>query len=849
MRTSNLIQSYISTHPASQQYQSDKAVREFDVHKELSNRTFIKPLPSNGKLIRTGVLDYPSQFRKDMIYNWNAFKHAAKGEANDHELGKLNDVGMKIGGLAIAAYLFTRKQTPMTKLFEFIGLGTFFAAMDLWPKLFIQLPAKLVHGVNVRQEYEDSFGRKKMFYQDHQFIPWDLYSEAEINKVGDRLGVPKDIPNRREFIQEKMRKIALQNNTLWMLTAGFATPLMSALMCNALESPVAKFLDQRATKQAENLLTNFQDEIAKVDFTESTKQLDSLLAEYAGKPITTDFVEALHANLTDGLDHMVAEGLSLDFDKMLPVENGKFNLSNEHIEGIQTSIRGLLEDSELSEAEIKSLIPTAEELSESLSSKGLLGGSYDDFSLHTKAVQDLLDSKISALAATDASGELGEYLDFLATKLVHAPGHGLDSPLMASFKVTPSVVLDDNLAKMLKSVSTELNSFKAKSYVLDKYAFMKAAQAPETSLANGWNEVQSILFKALKFTPEEVRKARLDGELASSVLRDKLETITADKATYEQFVDEIGKALNKLHERIQSLDMTQEAKHNTYKEKVEGVYDSIGATLKRFGLQHTAEQLVGYDGVSGLSSKSLALDFITDRVTGVKSSFYRFLNLADMFYKISHPESIHGILKDCPREVKEELVELAKVTMLEGHNSDFAVKFWQKRNPNPDMTDYSDLEVKLGKVINKYFGTHDSSEVVELANDRNYYKKVMRLLFGDNIHPDTMARISSSEHSFRTDFLEYRQRALNVFGNDKYFVRPNFLVDGHPVDASSWSKFLLMGSSPNEMFNKWANQSFNSGKWFNLFGKLGAGLIGVTLLAQFFFGRMKTPQPSQEVKA
>ena len=101
---------------------------------------------------------------------------------------------------------------------EFIGLASFFGAMDLWPKLALQLPAYLIHGFNIRQKYEDSYGRKKLFYQDHQFIPWDLYSDKEINKIGDRLGIPKDIPNRREFIQEKMRKIALQNNTMWMLT-------------------------------------------------------------------------------------------------------------------------------------------------------------------------------------------------------------------------------------------------------------------------------------------------------------------------------------------------------------------------------------------------------------------------------------------------------------------------------------------------------------------------------------------------------------------------------------------------------------------------------------------------------
>ena len=150
MRTTNLIQSYIQGYPTSNQYHSDRIVKDFDVNKELANRTFIKPLPNNGKLVRPSVFDIPSEIRKDIIYDARALNHAIKGEANDHELGRLNDVGMKLGGLAIAAYLFTKKQTPITKVFEFIGLGTFFAAMDLWPKLFIQLPAYLVHGVNVR---------------------------------------------------------------------------------------------------------------------------------------------------------------------------------------------------------------------------------------------------------------------------------------------------------------------------------------------------------------------------------------------------------------------------------------------------------------------------------------------------------------------------------------------------------------------------------------------------------------------------------------------------------------------------------------------------------------------------
>ena len=337
MRTTNLLQSYIHNKPTTQQYNSDKVAKDFDVHRELSNRTFIKPLPSNGKLIKTTIMDYPSEVQKDVKYNIKALYHAVKGEANDHELGRINDMALKFGGLALATYLFTKKNTPKTKLFEFIGLGTFFAAMDVWPKLFIQLPAKLIHGVNVRQQYEDNYGRKKMFYQDHQFIPWDLYSDKEINKIGDRLHVPKDIPNRRNFIQEKMRKIALQNNTMWMLTAGFATPLLSALMCNALEKPVSRYTDKAVNEEAEKILTQFSDEVKKIDLSENKAALNSILTENKGKPVTPELFNKILANLSDGLDHTVAVGIEKDLKNILPQK--EFKLPEESVKEIQKVIR------------------------------------------------------------------------------------------------------------------------------------------------------------------------------------------------------------------------------------------------------------------------------------------------------------------------------------------------------------------------------------------------------------------------------------------------------------------------------------------------------------------------------
>ena len=51
-------------------------------------------------------------------------------------------------------------------------------------------------------------------------------------------------------------------------------------------------------------------------------------------------------------------------------------------------------------------------------------------------------------------------------------------------------------------------------------------------------------------------------------------------------------------------------------------------------------------------------------------------------------------------------------------------------------------------------------------------------------------------------------------------------------------KFLLTGIAPDELFFKAGQQAFNTKKWLKIFGTFGGALLGVTVLAQFFFGKM-----------
>src|SRR5574344_783611 len=254
----------------------------------------LRPLNAKGTLVNSSV----NEFAKDIKYSSKALKDGFSGHAGDHQLGKTNDIGLKLGGLAIAGYLLTKRQTPMTKIMELVGFGAFFTSMALWPKIALELPAKAIHGFNINQKYRNSSGDKKKFFQDPHYLPWDLYSQKQLDEIGDKLKIDKNAHDRNELIQEKMKKIALQNNTMWMLTAGIATPVMSALICNQAEKLALPLQNIYNEKQADKLINNIDKYAQKYKF--NSKPLEDFLATNKEK------------DLTEKLLTQIAEKINLD---------------------------------------------------------------------------------------------------------------------------------------------------------------------------------------------------------------------------------------------------------------------------------------------------------------------------------------------------------------------------------------------------------------------------------------------------------------------------------------------------------------------------------------------------------
>lgn len=855
----NLIQNYIAGKPvngyttkqtskkAKQNDTPKKPMPKFDIQHELENRTFIKPLEGKGRLIKGNIFNAPAIMVKDAMYDAKALKHAIRGEANDHELGKLNDVGLKLGGLAIAGYLFTRKQTPLTKGMEFVGLGSFLASMAIWPKLAIQLPAYLIHGVNVQKQYEDSFGRKKPFYQDPQFIPWDLYSDKEIQKIGDRLGIDKNIPNRRDAIQEKMKKIAIQNNTLWMLTAGFATPVMSALICNQAEPYLGKYLNNIQNKKADKILANFEKYSEKYQNHSIKKNLEKIIELYKDKPINKELNNLLTDTLTEGMDLVTAESFKADLNAN--ISDNTYLINDTTPKNISKKLFKKLEAKHFDKDVTEKIIPDSSSLLKLFKDNGYLNRNIEKSEF--KQIKDMIMLQIQK-NVNEYNNDLPQdkQLDLTFIKKLIASNKTETHPITSVLEKIQGSLLDSTTQAKLRHVANILDDFRAKNNALDEYALKKVGAAPETVAANYWNNTSKALIDMFGISKKEIEKVRFDRNLMGELVRDKMEKLVSNDSSYTTLMDKLAGKIAELDTLIKPSDISVPLLKNTdnlnevqrlalksnYENKVDTVFNDFANSMREAKFEKTFKAVVGVNEGDNVGTlKNIQKSYVSDRLLGIKSSFLRLYNTLIYYRQIATNANNLDALNRYSREGKEELIEFGKIFTIGGHSSDFANKFYMHRNPHPS-SDNSPLEIQDGKVINKYYGKAEG--MVDIPGDKYFYQDVMRMLYETNLDKETEA--ISDKHLIKDELMNYRKLILEKIGGERNFAKPRHRIRPQS-DAGSELKFLLTGIATDELFFKAGQQAYNTNKWLKMFGTIGAATLGVTVLAQFFFGKIKAP--------
>lgn len=200
------------------------------------------PPPHEARLVRQG----PSIFRVKAQPNetlpipstWEALNDPAV-VANSQHLGQVQGGFTWLAGATIGLLGFLATKNPYVGLGEVLGFGSFFGAMAATPRVIHAL-VKQRTGVELDRYYLSSQGDRRWFFQDTNYLPLQLLPDEDLEQAGRKLHIPKHLPNRREVIEDRIRQVAAQSQTFWMVLAGPLTPILASAAGHLLEGPLAR---------------------------------------------------------------------------------------------------------------------------------------------------------------------------------------------------------------------------------------------------------------------------------------------------------------------------------------------------------------------------------------------------------------------------------------------------------------------------------------------------------------------------------------------------------------------------------------------------------------------------------
>lgn len=839
-----------------------------EASEKVSTTNNVKPLPGQGHLIHDNPVSKVKYFFKDIAYDLKAVKDGYQGKANDHQSGRLNDVGLTIGGLGIASYLASQTTNPKAKLMEFVGLGAFLASMKIFPKIAINKPARIMHGFEIDKQYIDDQGRKKSVFQDSNYIPFDLYrgeyKSEDLDEIAVRMGIPEDTINKHEIVKEQMRKIATQNNTLWMLTAGLATPAMAGLACCVLEQPISsgivQYRNAKYNEQIKNVLEstkNMKSEINTLKDNSLSIEVSKILTKYKTDGyLPQEEFKNISKLIGENLDVNTKDNLIKEIKNVLENANGNSDkiavLDNE-------SIKELIEDSRKGinarKNKIAKVMPTVEEFRVAISEVTGKTNNIQEIKINhsdipnlRNALSKIIDSKIEL--ADDASKD---FLKTLKTDYL--------SNLSTNIRSKKTLVINDEVIKKINNLAIIIGDYKSNQSIIDACKNFKFAHAPETVIANYSGKFERALLNELNFTQDELKKIRDSADYAKNILDKRLSEIANDDIQYNRIVKKLTKIISDMETTLHG----GAEKDSVIRELVVAIENNANNTAKRLdnlkGFEETILSLVN-DNISELdnkfdtensfrdllegtikntrngnyrkeisgvgSYKHLQIANLAERYQGTTNSFLRVLEALDVYKRALNPaeyapEMAHRAQGD---KYVERLIEVGKRTIIDANCAEHMTKLNTVNNGEY----YRDIIKSLFRIEykpNSEFATGILTQATENA-------------VGDN------ANLKS--------ILEKLKRYIGRF----YEIVPNNTNDTlkdktHTIDVSLLNKydkacrtnksiFDLVAQEPTEMLRGAAGRRYGTRKWAGIIGSITAGVFAITYLTQLSFGKLNRPQ-------
>ena len=797
---------------------------------------------AKGKLVKeTPVQQFGAMFTDTFQDMGNLQQALLTGKSNDHSLGRMNDLGMKLGGSLIAAALMGSKATTSKKLMEVLGFTTFFSVMSLWPKLAIDLPTKLKYGFNPHQKYIDSQGRKKQFFLDNQYLPWDVWSKEDINKIADKMGVPKDLKDREEFTKEKMRTIALQDNTLWMLTAGFATPLCTSLACNRLEAlaktPITKLELWKVNKNIKN----------------SGDIINKIVGNSKVFGAQDKAFEGIKAQLKQGiLPENLEEELTGIFDLRNAMTDsalkGTLTRSSSVGAGVYSSVFGsikptlVFEDSELLKYLTEGETPekAAEILSKLNEVKANLGPNTG-----LKDVVRALEEEYGngGIAVLSGKTEISEsWVQKLSQLSQQDPKKAKAfAKQMTKYDKESLAKCADELDKMytgwLKPSQAQMRMFERNIGLLDGISGEK------------YNKVAKTLVDSLGLSGKEIDVIKNSNEAAGGTLQEiltgKISEIAKDDAKFESVMKKLDKQIESVDKGASKKGSAMGAISSTFNKLAEKVQSSLRSLAGN--VPKETREAIGDVTTKGLTKAEI--EGVRTNMTSVNSVLVRLRGALEIEREIQN-----GSIFEKWSQVSGQAVSPEDKNLLAAL---FRKLSWQ--------TSYGDIMNKDHITGNSEFFENVVKTVfsgAEQGTDKANWQRIVNELFlqeqfvpNPSLSKEGSAILGKFNGKAWTYFHKYNEKAaesgktpLTHLGQipeeilEQFRKEASMEVTGREtseVFKSSSLKFADLGESALNTLKKRVGSVYNDRKWMKIFGGLTIALVGITLVSQLFFGKVK----------
>mgnify|MGYP004672652917 CR=1 FL=1 len=806
----------------------------------------VKPLPAQGHLVHDSITTIPKYFIKDVAYDLKAIKDGFQGNANDHQLGRLNDVGLKLGGIGIATMLAARTKNPMLRIMEFTGLGAFLASMSLFPTVAINAPSRIVQGFDIGKEYIDDQGRKKAVLQDPNYIPFDMYQGEypgeDLDVIGDRMGIPRGIKNRNDLIKEQMRKIAIQNNTLWMMTVGVATPVIAALMCCGLEKVISPALENSRNalynSRISNMLTkteNMSSDISKVASNNLSNDVQKILENYKGKELPEAEFKNLVESFTKELDANTSEGIKADLSKILR-GNNSYVLNSDFSENIVRTLKQNVPARNQAILE-KTFVLTSEEVNSIISKYGK-SISDEQISNIKQDFKQLFDSKIAnqnGMSKEALNAYRNEYLELISKNL--------------QSKVSSKV--DEAKIKNVVDFAKVIGEFKNNQKILDKCKSFKVEHAPETVLAKSYGKFENTLIDVLGIKFKELKQMRQSEDYAKEVLDKKLQELAKDDARYTKAVEKLTKVMSEMDVHLDGKSET--ASH--LKDLITGIENNYNNTAKRLSnignCNNTIDKLVKED-VSTLSNSLKDKQDLFDLLDGVKINKYAGAN----YWSMNDEQKLQYAKDNAKGLGSSKNLEISRIVeRYQGVRNSFnRILHTLDVYKRPEVQgEYAKNVLAKGKDALLSATSSDHTMKLNTINNPEFYKDIMYNIWDrNNIQDGTKKGMEISDNLANGDvkgrFEKYIQRFQDVIANnDIDFTKPNHIINKGATgnytgsEVTRMSKFNLVAQNSVDVVKNAAERKYGNQKWLRIASAIGGTVVGATILAQFGFGKIRNP--------